>query len=218
MDFKENFPVWDKLTEEEQEKLSASVRERKVAGGTLIYDGAGDCAGLFLVRSGRLRAFILSQEGKEVTIYRLFDRDICLFSASCMMRDVQFEISIEAEKDSELWMIPADVYRELAESSAALANYTNRIMAGRFSEVMWLIEQIMWKSFDKRLAGFLVEESLLEGSRVLDMTHDRIASHLGTAREVVTRMLRYFRDEGMVELRRGTVELIDMEGLEEVAG
>ena len=86
-------------------------------------------------------------------------------------------------------------------------------MASRFSEVMWLIEQIMWKSFDKRLAAFLLEESTLENTTVLKITHEKIANHMGTAREVVTRMLKYFQNEGLVKLTRGAVELADEKGL-----
>jgi CRP/FNR family transcriptional regulator len=79
---------------------------------------------------------------------------------------------------------------------------------------MWLMEQIMWKSFDKRLAKFLLEEMVLEGTPSLKITHERIANHLGTAREVVTRMLRYFQSEGMVRLTRGTVDITDEKKLQ----
>ncbi len=165
-----------------------------------------------------LRAYILSDEGREITIYRLFDRDLCLFSASCIMRSIQFEVTIEAEKDSRLWIIPSEVYQEIMEESAAVANFTNEVMASRFSEVMWLIEQVMWKSFDKRLASFLLEETALEGTTTLRITHEIIANHMGTAREVVTRMLRYFQNEGMVKLSRGTVEITDADRLRRLCG
>lgn len=211
------FPVRDKLTDEQQRLLEKTAIKRIAPKGTLLHNGSADCVGLFVVRSGRLRAFILSEEGKEVTIYRLFERDICLFSASCMMSSIQFEIIIEAESDSELWVIPVETYKKLMEESAAVANYTNQIMASRFSEVMWLIEQIMWKSMDSRLASFLLEESGMDGSDKLYITHEIIANHLGTAREVVTRMLRYFQSEGMVSLTRGSIELIDRARLETVA-
>ena len=181
-----------------------------------MRSGASDCVGLFLIRSGQLRAFILSDEGKEVTIYRLFERDICLFSASCMMSSIQFDVSIEAERDSEFYVIPADAYKQLMEQSAAIANYTNEIMASRFSEVMWLIEQIMWKSLDSRLAAFLIEESVLTDCDQLSITHDRIAAHLGSAREVVTRLLRYFQSEGLVSLSRGSIILNDKRRLEQL--
>ena len=140
--------------------------------------------------------------------------DICIFSASCVMQNIQFDITIEAEKDSVVWIIPPNVLKEIMEESAPMANYMNQIMAGRLSEVMWLMEQIMWKSFDKRLASFLLEESVVEENTVLKITHEKIANHLGTAREVVTRMLRYFQSEGMIRLTRGTVEIIDKKSLE----
>ena len=171
-----------------------------------------DCTGLLLVKSGQLRAYILSEEGREITIYRLFDRDMCLFSASCMMRSIQFEVTIAAEKETDLWIIPVEVMAE----SAPLANYTNEIMATRFSDVMWLIEQIMWKSLDKRIAAFLLEEISIEGTDTLKITHEIIANHLGSPREVITRMLKYFQNEGMVKLSRGTVEITDAEKLEEL--
>lgn len=208
------FPVWNQLTAGERELLLGAAARRFAPRGTLLHSGDADCVGLLIVRSGQLRAFILSEEGKEVTIYRLFERDMCLFSASCMMKNIQFDIAVEAERDSELWIVPADVYKRLMDGSLAVANYTNQLMAARFSEVMWLVEQIMWRSFDKRLAEFLLEESSLDGGDTLHITHDKIAAHLGTAREVVTRMLRYFQSEGMVALSRGAVELTDRKRLQ----
>jgi CRP/FNR family transcriptional regulator len=211
------FPIWDRLTDAERKALENSVTKRTVPEGTLLHNGSNDCVGLFVICSGQLRAFILSDEGKEVTLYRLFERDICLLSASCMMASIQFDIAIEAEKDSELLMIPKDVYKNLMDSSAVVAGYTNELMASRFSEVMWLIEQIMWKSFDKRLAEFLLAESALEQSDTLNITHEKIANHMGTAREVVTRMLRYFQSEGMVGLARGEIRLTNRAALESLA-
>ena len=217
MDVQDFFPIWAPLTPSQQRKLSESAIRRSIPKGTMLHSGSTECTGLLLVRSGQLRAFILSDEGREITLYRLFERDICLFSASCMLRSMQFEIMIAAEKDTELFIIPADVYQSVAQQSAPAANFTTEIMAGRFSEVMWLMEQIMWKSFDRRLARFLLDESALEVTAVLHLTHETIANHLGTAREVVTRMLRYFQSEGLVRLSRGAVELSNHSGLEVLA-
>ena len=180
-----------------------------MARGTILHSGDADCTGLLLVRSGQLRAFIRSDEGREITIYRLFDRDLCLFSASCILRSIQFAVTIQAEQDTDLWVLPAEVYQALMAASAPLANYTNELMAGRFSEVMWLLEQVLWRRMDRRLAAFLLEESAIQGGAVLKITHEAIANHLGTHREVITRMLRYFQAEGMVRLSRGAVELLD---------
>ena len=217
MELAQYFPVWDQLTLEQQETLLGAASRQSVKKGTVLHNGSADCTGLLLVCSGQLRAYILSEEGREITLYRLFEMDICLFSASCMMHSIQFDITIEAERDTDFWLIPTEVYKRMMETSAPLANYTNEIMASRFSEVMWLMEQIMWKSFDQRLAAFLLDEAGLEGSNQLKLTHEIIGNHLGSAREVVTRMLRYFQNEGMVKLSRGTVEILDPEKLSHLA-
>ena len=209
MSFSSFFPVWERLTPQQQAALSGSMFSRRVRRGDVIHQGDADCTGLLLVKSGQLRAFMLSEDGREITLYRLFERDLCLFSASCMMRSIQFDITIQAEKDSELWVIPAESYRQVMEESAPLSNFTNEVMAARFSDVMWLIEQVLWKSFDRRLAAFLLEESAIEGTRTLKITHELIGNHMGNPREVVTRMLRYFQGEGLVRLSRGTVEIVD---------
>lgn len=216
MDFQSYFPIWDKLTPAQQERLKNAVIPFEGKKGIILHNGDIDCIGLLLIRSGQLRVFVLSDEGREITLYRLFDMDICLFSASCVMPDIQFNIVVEAEKDTQMWIIPPCLYKELMQESVAVANYSNQLISSRFSEVMWLMEQIMWKSFDKRLAGFLLEECALESSEVLKITHEKIANHMGTAREVVTRMLRYFQSEGMVKLTRGTIEITDSKKLEEL--
>ncbi len=214
MGFQDYFLIWDKLTKEQQNRLINRVTQRTVKKGTVIHNGSMSCMGLVLIESGQMRAYKYSEDGKEITLYRLFEMDICLFSASCVLPNIQFDITIEAEKDSEVWTIPPNILKELMEESAPMANYLNQILASRLSEIIWLMEQIMWKSFDKRLAAFLLEESTLEGSNVLKITHEKIANHLGTAREVVTRMLRYFQNEKMIRLTRGTVEILDPKILE----
>ena len=217
MQIQEYFPIWNKVAPEHQNRILNSVMFQKVPKNTVIHNGNLTCAGLLLIKSGQLRAYILSDEGREITIYRLFERDMCLFSASCIMRSIQFEVIIEAEKDSEVWIIPPYVYQSVMTESAPIANYTNELMATRFSEVMWLVEQIMWKSLDKRVAAFLLEESAIEGTETLKITHEAVANHLGTHREVITRMLRYFQNEGLVKLSRGIVEIVDARKLENLS-
>jgi CRP/FNR family transcriptional regulator len=216
MTFEDYFPIWNKLTDEQKAKIKRSVFTKSVPKGRIIAGANNDCTGLFLIKSGQLRAYILSDEGREITIYRLFERDMCLFSASCMMRSIQFQITIETEKDSEIWVIPVDTYQKLMEESAAVANYTTEVMSTRFTDVMWLIEQVMWKSLDKRLAQFLLEESAIEETATLNITHEVIANHLGTHREVITRMLKYFQNENIVTLSRGVVTINDSNALEKM--
>lgn len=218
MEFQSCFPIWNRLDTEQQARILGSLVSHRVKKGTVIHNGSMDCTGLLLIKSGQLRVYILSDEGREITLYRLFELDMCLFSASCMLRSIQFDVTIAAEKDTEFWVVPTEVYKGILEESAPAANYTNELMASRFSDVMWLMEQIMWKSLDRRLAAFLLEEVSIEGSDRLKITHETIANHLGSHREVITRMLRYFQNEGMVRLSRGVIEITDADKLEETIG
>ena len=217
MEFSQYFPIWNKLNREQQQRLSDVTELQQIKKGTVIHDGSPECKGMVLVKSGQLRAYLLSEEGREITICRFFEMDICLFSASCVMPNMMFDVFIEAEKDTEIFVIPACLYQNLMDESLPLSTYSRDLITNHFSEVMWLMEQIMWRSFDKRLAGFLVEESRIEETDSLKITHEKIAAHMGTAREVVTRMLRWFQSEGMVKLTRGTVELTDKKALQKLA-
>ena len=209
MEYASYIPFWDKLTAQQQQQIGQVVEFRKVKKGTHIHDSSAECLGLVMVKSGQLRAYILSEDGREITISRLFEYDVSLLSASCVMPDMQMNVMIEAEKDTEFWSIPACLFKNLVDGSLAVSAFANSLISGNFSELMWLMEQIMFRSFDKRLAAFLLEEAAIEGSTSLKTTHEIIANHLGTAREVVTRMLRYFQSEGMVRLTRGTIEIAD---------
>lgn len=217
MNYLKYLPVWDKLDKSQQSRLESIAVARRFHKGEILHNGSADCTGLILVIFGQLRAYTVSEDGREITLYRLFARDICLFSAACIMNSIQFDITVTAEKETEALVIPSEVYKSIMESSAPLANFTNEVMASRFSDVMWLIEQVMWKSFDKRLADFLLNEVNIEGTNVLKITHEAIGNHLGNPREVVTRMLKYFVSEGLVALSRGTIKITDENRLAKIA-
>ena len=208
MELSAYLPFWSKLEPRHQALLQDAVTECHFEKGRLIHNGSADCVGLYFVIRGRLRVFVMSEEGKELTLYWLLDRDICLLSASCLMRSIQFDVIITTEEDTDALHIPVEVYRRLMEESVVVANYT---------EVMWRMDQVMNKKLDSRLAAFLLEEAGLRDSSGLLMTHEQIANHLGSAREVVTRMMKYFQTEGLVRLGRGSIELLDMEGLRQLA-
>ncbi len=202
-------PFWVKLTEAQRTLLRDTVRERRFARGSVVQNTSENCLGLLLVTGGQLRVYTVSEEGRELTLFRLFGRDICLFSASCILASFQAGVMISAQEDTTVLHIPPDVYKRLMQESAPVANYTNELMASRLSEVMWLLDQLQNKKMDTRIAAFLIEESRIQGSAVLAITHEEIANHLGSAREVVTRMLRYFQSEGLIRSGRGVLTLLD---------
>ncbi len=212
----EIFPCWDSLSQEQQSSVKAQSVARRYEKGQHPHRGRDDCSGLFMVRSGQLRAYLLSERGKEVTLYRLFDWDICLFSASCVMKNISFDLYVETEKDTEVFTVPAELYDGLMKTSLPIAEYTNQLMASRFSDVMWAMEQILFTSFDSRLASFLLEQSRIDQSDILRITHEEIARHMGSAREVITKMLHYLAGEGLVALSRGKIDLLDKKRLSDL--
>ena len=199
MSIAEHFPIYDKLTKSEQALLDQSAVLRKVPQGTLIHGDGSSCIGLLLLRSGQFRAYMTSEEGKEITLYRLFDRDICLFSASCIMTSIQFDIMIAAEKDTEFWAIPPYIFKKLTENNVHVANYTNQLMSTRFTDVMWLVEQVMWKSFDKRLAAFLLEECKVEETETLFNLIKQIKPQHYTI-FYVPRLNKYYDEDKVIDL------------------
>jgi len=218
LDFLRNvLPFWSRLDETQQKQLEDSVLLKTFESGESLHHGDEDCSGLFVIKTGRVRVFILSETGKEITLYRLLEREVCLFSASCIFKNINFEIFVEAEAKTTALLIPTLLFEKLSQTSLPVADYVSQLMASHLSEVMWVMEQVLFTSFDKRLASFLLEQANIEDSDKLTITQETIANHLGSAREVVTRMLKYFHDEGMVELFRGGLQITDRKKLQNLA-
>lgn len=214
--YQEGLKFWKDLSEEQRTLLQQSMIKKSFNKGESMRSGSQNCSGLFLLESGQIRAYIISESGKEITLYRLFDRDICIFSASCIMKNISFDIFIETEKETVAYLIPTPIFDKLSKESMAVQSFTNELMASRFSEVMWIMEQALFMTLDKRLAVFLLEHSNIDETDNIEITHEKIANNLGTAREVVTRMLKYFQNEGMVSLNRGSINLLDKNKLEQL--
>ncbi|MDD4716096.1 MAG: Crp/Fnr family transcriptional regulator [Oscillospiraceae bacterium] len=208
-----HFAVWDKLSEKEQDQLVQYSSLVRYAKGAHIHNAEEHCIGVILVKRGVLRIYMLSEEGKEITLYRLYANDVCSLSASCVLDGITFDVDIDAEEDSEVLLIGASVFADLIQQNGAIESYIYKLATERFSDVMWAMQQILFMSFDKRLAIFLFDELSKSRDNVIRMTHEQIARYMGSAREVVTRMLKYFANEGIVELSRGSIKIMDKEKL-----
>lgn len=212
---KESLPFFNNLTESEKSLLLTNSTYIKYTKETIMHSGINDCSGLYLVKKGQLRAFI-SSKNRELTVFRLLEYDICIFSASCILKNINFEIFVEASVDSEVINIPSSLFERLMKENMKVLEYTNELMASRFTELMWVVEQAIFFSFDKRLASFLLDQINIEGSLSLSITHEEIANHLASAREVVTRMLKYFQNDNILTLSRGKIEINDEEKLRKI--
>lgn len=217
MELKEYLPFWEQLNDDERKLMEQTTVRQQVRKGDILHQAGSGCTGLLLVLSGQIRVYTVSEEGKELTLYRLLERDICLFSAACILPGIQFAVTAEAETDAEVLVIVSDSYKQIMRTSAAAANYTNALMASHFSDVMWLMDQILNKKMGSRLAALLLEESELRQTEHLTITHEQLAGHLGSMREVISRLLKYFQEEQMVRLGRGSITITDRDRLEAMA-
>ena len=214
--YEEYFPFWNKLTKQDKEYLCQNSSVAYFEKEQAVHDNTG-CSGLFIVKSGRLRLYMISEEGKEITLYRLSPGDICMLSASCVLQSISFDVYVDAEAPSECYVINGLAFKTISERVLEVKNYALEMALARFSDVMWIMQQIVFMSMDKRLAIFLLDEVTENKTEIISMTHEQIARHLGTAREVVTRMLKHFSADGIVEVTRKGIKVIDKKKLQDIA-
>jgi CRP/FNR family transcriptional regulator len=207
---------WDKLSSREMELFKNNIQKVKYSKGENLHSTDNECLGLLMVLSGELRVYILSEDGREVTLYRLSEGDACVLSASCILHNITFDVFIDAECDTEVLLLNISAFSQLTQGNVYVENFALRNTVDRFSDVMWAIEQILFTSFDKRLATFLLDESSKNKSSDIKLTHDQIAKYMGSAREVVSRMLKNFESLGIVKLSRGLIHIVDKDGLKKM--
>ncbi len=211
--FKNTFPFWDNMPKSDKDTFLRSSQNIKFKKGLNIHDG-NECTGVILIKSGILRLYMLSEDGKEVTLYRLGEGDMCILSASCAFDTLNFDVSIDAEEDSECIIVGGCAYEALINRMPEAKIFTLETALARFSDVMWAMQQILFMSMDKRLAIFLLDEISKSGGDTVRLTHEQIAKYMGSAREVVSRMLKYFSGEGLIMSSRSEgIKVIDKKRL-----
>jgi len=213
--FKEMFPFWNEITELDRDYICQHTLALTYRKGANIHNG-NECSGVILVRSGSLRLYMMSDEGKDITLYRLHEGDMCMLSASCVLEAITFDVFIDAEEDSECYVVSGPAFAAISERNPSIKIFSLETALGRFSAVMWVMQQILFMSMDKRLAIFLSDEAARTGSDSVQLTHEQIAKYMGSAREVVSRMLKYFANEGLVEVSRKGVKLLDKKRLRDL--
>ncbi len=212
-----HFSAWKHLSAAEQEGMLANTTLMRYQKGTCIHNGENDCKGMLIVKKGTIRIYMLSENGKEITLFRLSEGDLCILSASCVLSAITFDVHIDAEEDSELLFVSSSYFQSLVDNNIHVECFTYKLIADRFSDVMWTMQQILFMSMDKRLAVFLWDEISKADDDTVHLTHEQVARDVGSAREVVSRMLKYFTSEGIVELSRGGIKVIDKKRLRKLA-
>lgn len=213
--YKNIFPFWGEISENDRTFICEHSLALTYPKGTTVHNG-DECSGVILVRTGCLRLYMMSEDGKDITLYRLYSGDMCMLSASCVLSSITFDVFVDAEEDSECYVISGSAYSAVLERNPNIKIFTLETAVSRFSDVMWVMQQILFMSMDKRLAIFLSDESARIGSDTISLTHEQIARYMGSAREVVSRMLKYFANEGIVEVSRKGVKILDKKRLKEL--
>ncbi len=209
----ERLPFWKLLTDSEKELVQQNAVIRLYKKGTRVYSSERECLGMLFVMQGEMRTYLLSEEGREVTLFRIYPNDLCVLSASCVISQISFDTQMSAQKDTEALMIPPNIVLLLKEKNLSVRCFLYELATKRFSDVMWAMQQILFKRLDQRLALFLMQESQRLGTDTIHMTHEQIAQQTSSAREAVARMLKQFSEDGLVELKRGAIRLLDQKGL-----
>ncbi len=214
--YREILPFWSEISETDRDFICQNSYTFTYPKGKNVHDGS-ECSGVILVRGGSLRLFILSDEGRDITLYRLHKGDMCMLSASCVLEASTIDVFIDAEEDSECYVISGPAFAAVAKRSPVVKIFALETAVSRFSDVMWVLQQILFMSMDRRLAIFLSDESARIGSDTITLTHEQIARYMGSAREVVSRMLKYFANEGIVEVSRKGIKILDKKRLRKLA-
>lgn len=214
--YNKTFPFWNKLSTGDKEYLCQHSSEVHFDKEQAVHS-SNECSGLYIVKSGRLRLYMLSDEGKEITLYRLSPGEVCMLSASCVLQSITFDVFVDAEVPSDCYMISEAAFKVVSEKIPEVKIFALETAVSRFSDVMWIMQQIVFMSMDKRLAIFLLDEMQETAADTITLTHEQIARHLGTAREVVTRMLKHFSNDGILEVSRKGISVLDKKRLRSIA-
>lgn len=214
--YEQYFPFWQKISEEDRAYLCQNTAEEHFEKEQPVHNNMG-CSGLFIVRSGRLRIYMLSEDGKEITLYRLSQGELCMLAASCVLQSITFDVYVDAEMPTDCYRISASAFGEVSERYLEVKNYALEVAVKRFSDVMWVMQQIVFMSMDRRLAIFLFEEMQNNGSDTVTLTHEMISRHLGTAREVISRLLKHLASDGLIEVTRKSIIVKDKKKLRSIA-
>lgn len=210
-------PFWERLEEKERRLLEREALVKRIPAGGQLFGTADACLGMVHVLMGELRAYILSREGREITLFRLRDGDTGVLSASCALSRIRFETHLAAVRETEILLIPSGAVASLTEENIYVRCFAYELAASRFSDVTAVLQEIIFAPFDQRFASFLIRESDASADGQIRMTQGEMAARVNSAREVVARTLKRFSGEGLIEYGRGRIVLRDRERLEALA-
>jgi len=212
-DYLNLLPYWDKLTESEKDFVKTNSAIQTYNKDRIIQGYSDSCLGMIYVIKGSIRVLMISEEGREITLFRLNSGDSCILSAACVLSQITCETQMIAAENIDILVVTPGAFNSLMNKNLEVRCFTYELATERFSTVVFVLQQIIFARFDQRLAGFLIAYHNRTGLLKLKMTQEAIAVEVNTAREVVARMLKQFASEGLIEMKRGSITFKDIEGL-----
>lgn len=205
------YPAFDSLGDSALEAVLDRVQLLRVPAGTPMFGEGSPCRQFPLVLEGSIRV-AKGSDGRELQLYRVMPGESCVLTGGCLVGGRDYPATGVVEQDARLVVLPKPVFDELLATHAPFRQYVFSLFAERLTELMALVEAVAFHKLDRRVAG-----ALLGHGRVVELTHQQLADEVGSVREIVTRILRSFADQGLVRLSRGSVEVLDAGGLRRVA-
>ena len=211
-------PFWNNLVDEERTHLLSGTVLRTYKKDSYIYGMTDACLGMIYVQRGSIRVYITNEEGREITLFHIGSRECCIMSASCVITGISLDVQLYAEEETEILAIHSGMVQKLMDSNIYVRCFAYELATKRFSDVVWVMQEILFAGFDVRMARFLLSVYEKTGEKKIQMTQEAIAKEVNSAREVVARMLKQFASDELIELNRGAILIKDFEGLKKIVG
>lgn len=192
-------------------RFEQALRARVLGPGQRFLSEGAACESLLFVERGALRVFKTAQSGREITLYRVRAGELCILSLSSLLARTPYTASVCADGETQALELDGATFRALYASEPALQEHVAVQLHRLLTDVMTLVTEVAFRRVDERLRDFLLRAS--ERSATVETTHERLAHELGTAREVVSRLLENLRDDGLVAVARGQVQILDRAAL-----
>lgn len=215
----ELYPFLGNMSQMGLERISAAACISSFPGGAIVVREGQPVQNMLLVDKGAIRVFKSIPQGRQITLYRVLPGDGCILMTYSILNDAPFPASAIAEVDTQTWLIPGQLVRDLFADEPAFRKFANELVMKTIAPLIMMIDQIAFHKIDQRLATFLLATSATHPGafKPVTMTHEQIASHLGTAREVVSRCISSFESNSLIEVSRRFIRILDAEGLRRIA-
>jgi CRP/FNR family transcriptional regulator len=207
------YPPLASLSPGALDRLLADATLVRTAGGGVLFDDAQPCQAFPLLLEGAVRVSKVAANGRELQLYRVVPGEACVLTSSCLLGRSPYKARGVAESAVTLVALPPPVFTQLVAANEPFRNYVFDLFADRIADLMQLVEAVAFQRLDQRLASLLLGKG-----RIVRTTHQQLADELGSVREIVSRLLKAFAEQGLVALAREQIEIVDPAALRRVAG